>query len=53
MVNQKSIILVPFPYSDQGGKKVANAKIVKSLKAKFGEKFKIREKEFEIGFNKV
>ena len=34
-------------------KKIANAKIVKKFKAKNSEKFKVKDKEFEIGFNKI
>lgn len=32
MINQKSIILVPFPYSDQTGKKVRPALIISNTK---------------------
>jgi isoleucyl-tRNA synthetase len=34
-------------------KRIANAKIVKKFKAKNSEKFKIKDKEFEIGFDKI
>ena len=34
-------------------KKITNAKLVKKFKAKYSENFKVREKEFEIGFNKI
>src|SRR3989344_682342 len=34
-------------------KKVANAKLVKELKSNFTDKFKIREKEFEVWFKKI
>ena len=34
-------------------KKIANAKIVKRFNTKNSEKFKVKEKEFEIGFNKI